>query len=78
MTFQEALSKLNIEDYGDRIFHSNSHGELFHLNDYILLANTIPEGFIFRTDFEKIVKYAEDNWARPESVFQHIFKCLGA
>ena len=37
MNFEEALKKLNIEDYKEAIFNSNSHGELFHLMDYILL-----------------------------------------
>ena len=50
MTFDEALKILDIEIYKNRIIHSNSHGELFHLADYILLAkywnkkrNELPE-----------------------------------
>jgi hypothetical protein len=77
MTFKQALKKLNIEDYGERIFNSNSHGELFHLADYILLAETAPEDISwFREWFIWIVEMAEKYWKRPESVFQHIPRCL--
>lgn len=76
MTFKEALKKLNIEDYGDRIFHSNSHGELFHCRDYILLAQWDDVSW-FRDWFERVVKFTEDNWERPESIFQHIPYALG-
>ena len=75
MSFKEALKILNIEEYGDRIFRSNSHGELFHCMDYILLAGTLKEdaGW-FRSWFEAVIEWAEKNWDRPESVFQHIIK----
>jgi len=79
MSFTEALKILNIEDYRDRIFNSNSHGELFHLQDYITVAQLVQkEGDInkFREWFVELIKWAEDNWKRPESVFQHIIKCL--
>ncbi len=79
ISFTEALKILNIEDYGDRIFNSNSHGELFHLYDYITIAQQIQEkGDVskFRKWFEQVVKWAENNWKRPESIFQHIIKCL--
>ena len=33
MNFEEALKKLDIEEYEERIINSNSHGELFHLQD---------------------------------------------
>ena len=80
MTFDEALKILDIEIYKNRIIHSNSHGELFHLADYILLAkywnkkrNELPE---FRPIFVDIVTWAENTWERPESIFQHILKQL--
>lgn len=77
MTFEEALKKLNIEDYGERIFHSNSHGELFHLIQYIEIAEIFSDDLSwFREWFEFIVKFAEENWKRPESIFQHIKKML--
>lgn len=74
MTFQEALEILNIEDYGERIFNSNSHGELFHLIQYIRLAELFEGSDVskFREWFIEIVKDAEKTWNRPESVFQHI------
>ena len=75
MNFKTALKKLNIEDYGERIFNSNSHGELFHLMDYAVIAQ-IGELDWFRGWFEIVVEFAENNWERPESVFQHIPKFL--
>ena len=74
MTFEKALKELNIEDYADRIFSSNSHGELCHLNDYVLIAESLEEDKkqYFRALFLEAVKYAENNWDRPESMFQHI------
>jgi len=79
MTFKEALKKLNIEDYGERIFNSNSHGELFHCQDYIMLAQLSDDPAwltFFRPWFEEVVRWAEETWRRPESIFQHIPKCL--
>lgn len=76
MSFKEALKKLNIEDYGERIFNSNSHGELFHLMDYILLAQSLSDASWFREWFVAVVAQAEQEWKRPESVFQHITKIL--
>jgi hypothetical protein len=74
MTLQEALTKLGIEDYGERIFNSNSHGELFHLNQYVQLANELKglETGWFRGWFESVVNEAKETWQRPESVYQHI------
>ena len=76
MNFKQSLKKLGIEEYENRIFHSNSHGELFHLLDYISLANMVNDKKIFKEWFEEIVSQAEKNWDRPESVFQHILKIL--
>jgi hypothetical protein len=77
MTFKEALKILDIEDYAERIYNSNSHGELFHLAQYFSLAKTFKdEAKWFRDWFIKTVEFAEKNWQRPESVFQHIEKIL--
>jgi hypothetical protein len=77
MNFQEALKVLGIEDYAERIFKSNSHGELFHIEQYFTLAETFKDNAgWFRQWFEEVVKFAEQNWQRPESVFQHISKIL--
>ena len=76
MTFKEAIKKLGIEKYGERIFNSNSHGELFHLYDYIVVAKQFDNTSWFKDWFDAVVKFAEDNWDRPESVFQHIPKML--
>lgn len=73
MTIKEALQKLNIEDYGRRIFSSNSHGELSHLAQYVNIAEHLGENcFKFRVWFIDVVEQAEKSWQRPESVFQHI------
>lgn len=77
MNFKEALENLGIEKYAVRITKSNSNGELFHLQQYFLLAELIKKTNnkeAFTEWFEIIVKYAEENWERPESVFQHIFE----
>lgn len=74
MTVGGALKRLNIEDYGERIFNSNSHGELYHLADYIVIAESISDvgAQRFREWFVGTVAWAEKNWQRPESVFQHM------
>ena len=41
MEFKEALKILKIEDYGERIFNSNSRGELSHLYVYGQYAQTL-------------------------------------
>lgn len=77
MNFDEALEKLGISDYAEAVFTSNSHGELFHLNDYITVAGAL-EGDLswFRPWFEAVVKWAEENWNRPASMYQHLVKLL--
>ena len=73
MTFKQALKKLNIEDYGERIWHSNSHGELMHIWDYISMAQNIEgDAKWFRPLFEMCVKWTAENWSRPESCYQHM------
>lgn len=74
ITFEDALKRLGIEKYKDRIWHSNSHGELFHLADYfwfneITTDNLIP---LFTKSFEMFVEHADKTWERPDSVFQHM------
>lgn len=76
MNFKEAIKKLGIEEYGERIFNSNSHGELSYLYDYIQIAKHFDDVAWFKDWFDTVVKFAENNWERPESVFQHIPKML--
>ena len=76
MNFDEALKKLGIEDYSDRIFNSNSQGELLHLVDYCSIAECVTDKEMFRDWFEETIKLAEQQWKRPESVFQHIPRLL--
>lgn len=79
MKFVDALKLLNIEDFKDRIWNSNSRGELFYIAEYVILSQRIeaqnPESLSsFRNWFIGVVEYAEKNWERPESVFQHILR----
>jgi hypothetical protein len=74
MDSNQALSVLGIEKYKERIINSNSHGELFHLYDYIILAKNIGRTTWFPIWFDGIINEAEKSWERPESVFQHIGK----
>jgi hypothetical protein len=76
MTFAEVLKRLNIEDYAERIWHSNSHGELMHLHDYAVIADCFQDLTWFREWFVAVVAEAEKKWKRPESVFQHIGRIL--
>lgn len=76
MEFKQALEILGIEEYGERIFNSNSHGELFFLKQYFVLADLLKDikniKERFSSWFKEVVKFAEENWERPESIFQHI------
>jgi|GEM_PF-4958567 len=71
MNFKEALKRLDIEDFGERIFNSNSRGELFHLCDYIIFAG-LDDTTWFREWFLSVVEFTETNWSRPKSIFQHL------
>ena len=77
MSFDDALKTLGIERYKKRIYKSNSHGELFHLYDYVMIANVVGDDPEFSGYFDELVGFAEENWERPESVFQHIPKMMG-
>lgn len=77
ITFEEALDKLNIVDYKERILHSNSHGELMHLMDYVYIAQSLEDTSWFREWFERVLAWAEQTWERPESIFQHILHMFG-
>ena len=83
MSFEDALEYLKIPEFRDRIFYSNSHGELFHIMEYLTVAKTYKEHNAtdedlegFREFFLGMVKYAEENWERPESVFQHLIPMM--
>jgi hypothetical protein len=77
MTFEEALVKLNIEDYGEAIWNSHSNGELSHCYDYICLAEQLSDKAIesFREWFIQVVGWASKEWTRPASVYQPILRC---
>jgi hypothetical protein len=77
LTFDQALEILNIQDFETRIINSNGHGELFHLLDYIGIADALREDPSWYRDwFILIIQWAQENWKRPESVFQHIPRIL--
>ena len=54
MTLREALRKLGIEDYHDRIFNASPTGELYHLWGYAELAQKLDQKHLddFREHFE--------------------------
>lgn len=72
LSFDQALKTLGIEDYKTRIINSNSKGKLDHLDDYIVLANILPDSKNFRAWFIKLTRHANETWKRPKSVYQHI------
>lgn len=78
MDFKESLKFLGISEYEERIFKSNSHGELFHLTDYIWIAenvrNLCKETAWFKPWFDSVVEWANESWNRPESIYQHMSK----
>ena len=76
ISFDEALEKLNIVDYREKIFNSNSHGELIHLIDYIYIAENIKEEIDFRSFFIDVVEWSNKSWKRPESIYQHILRIM--
>ena len=83
MTLQDALKVLGIEEYAQRILNSSSRGELFHIEQYFTLAKAfksinVTESNVkdFAKWFRYIVEWAEENWDRPESIFQHITRVL--
>lgn len=76
MNFKEALTVLGIEQYAERIWNSNSRGELFHIDQYFTLAKTLGKTEWFADWFNYIVEEAEEKWERPESVFQYTTKIL--
>ena len=81
MNLNQALKIIGVEDYQGRIINSNSHGEMFHLMDYVTLAQAIEKDAALQPKIEKgmrdAVKFAEENWERPESIFQHMDKVFG-
>ena len=77
MKFKKALEILEIPEFEQRIFNSHSKGELMHLQDYMAIAS-MEDVTWFRGWFLAIVEAAEEEWDRPESVFQHIMAILQA
>lgn len=77
MSFKAALQKLNIEDYEEKIFCSNSRGELFHILDYIEIAECFEDCSWFREWFLEVVTFAnKNNPAQASAVYQHIGQIL--
>lgn len=73
MNFIEALKYLKIEEYAERIFNSNSRGELFHLQDYIDLAEfceLYSEHYDTKDFKEMFVNMVNAN--NDDSIMQHI------
>ena len=71
MNFKESLKILGIEDYAERIYNSNSHGELFHLQQYFILADAFKDKKAqwFREWFEDTIKFAEKKLGKTRKCF---------
>ena len=97
MTLEEAFKDMGIEDLLARAMHSNSNGELFHLQDYFMIhehatqagkKSALKFDEAIREDIVKFfliamglrikscVKFADENWERPASAFQHMPRML--
>lgn len=76
MSIADAMRELCVEDFTKRIIGSSSRGELFHVFDYLNIAKMRGDKSWFRPFLLRVVEYAEKNWERPESCFQHIFEFL--
>lgn len=74
VTLDDVLKFLDIEEFKEEIFRSNSHGELFHLQQYFALYEALSEENVpyFSLWFKAIVEIAKEKWDRPQSVYQHI------
>ena len=76
MTFTEALKVLGIEDYAERIWKCNSHGELFHIEQYIQLVEEVlydvEDKSWFRPWFESVLKKLNND----QLVFQKMLEIL--
>jgi len=80
MTFKDVCDELGIGEYSERIFSSNSHGELFHTYQYMQILEMARKNehfaIWFPAFFKEMVKWAEETWKRPESVFQHTMEIM--
>jgi hypothetical protein len=76
LTFEEVLQILGISEYETAIMNSNSHGELFFIEQYYRLASIIGKTLWFSRWFKMKVRHAKLHWKRPESVYQHLIKLL--
>lgn len=77
MNLEQSLKHLNIYDYLNDILNSNSKGELFHLNQYIIIAEMYSKyndnefKILFREYFINTYKLYSKKWKRPQSFFQY-------
>lgn len=76
MNFIEALKYLGIDEYGERIFNSNSRGELSHLQDYIELAEYCKDNneYCDIKDIKEMFISALNIW--NDDVFMQHFPCM--
>lgn len=79
MNLQEAFEFLGISEHLENAWNSSSTGELFFLQDYIVIANFMKEtGYKDVTKFTKwfndTVDYAYKHWQRPISIYQHLMR----
>ncbi len=73
-SFKDICTILGIPEYTEAIFSSNSHGELFHTQDYYDLAERLGDRdpAIFVKCFKHYDEIAKREWQRPQSWYQHL------
>lgn len=79
MNLQESFEFLGISEHLEKAWKSSSTGELFFLQDYIVIANFMKQtGYKdvpkFTKWFNDTVDYAYKNWERPISIYQHLMR----
>lgn len=73
MNIAQVCEELGIPEYAERIWHSSSTGELYHVLDYhqmLEACKNAEEKLLIGRCIKIVVEWAEENWSRPESVFQ--------
>lgn len=77
MNLKDSFEYLGISEHFKSAWNSSSTGELFFLQDYIVIANFMKQtGYKdvpkFTKWFNDTVDYAYKHWERPISIYQHI------
>ena len=78
ITIEDCFKFLRIHDHYEMAYKSNSYGETFHLLQYydlcLLISNNNININIFKEWFDYTIEYVNNNWKRPISIYQHVYK----